>query len=187
VTNARPQGREEVVEALVASARKLVAERGPSVALREIAQDAGVTFGLLHHYLGTKDELVGVVYRAAAESMAERLADAEHLDEAIDHLMHAGDGTTARLIAWSVLEGRGASPAFGNSPSLARLAELLRADADGDIDDDDARLFAAFVMTIAMGWRLFAPTALLAAGVDDPDPARHTDRVARYVADLART
>src|SRR2546425_12245140 len=53
VAKARPRGREEVMNALLESARKLIVERGPSVALRDIADDAGVNFGLLYHYLGT--------------------------------------------------------------------------------------------------------------------------------------
>src|SRR5271167_4899462 len=118
VTKPRPRGRQEVMEALLASSRKLIAERGPSIALRDIADDAGVNFGLIYHYLGTKDQLVDVVYGAAADLAAERLADAGHLDEALERLMTLGDGTAARLIGWAVLEGRGASPAFRDSPTL---------------------------------------------------------------------
>src|SRR5207247_5045655 len=147
------------------SARKLMAERGPGVALRDIAEDAGVNFGLLYHYFGTKDQLVDVVYRAGAESAAERLASAEHLEDALDDLMHAGDGTAARLLAWAVLEGNGAAPGFRDSPALTVLADLMRRDAEASgatLSDDDARLFAAFAMTVTVGWRLFAETALLA-------------------------
>ena len=183
----RPRGRREVVDALLDSARKLMAERGPTVALRDIADDAGVNFGLLYHYFGTKDQLVDVVYRAGAESAAERLQSAEHLEDALDDLMRAGDGTAARLIGWAVLEGRGASPAFRDSPALDRLADLMRADAEAagaSVSDEDVRVFAAFAMVIALGWRLFAPTALLAAGLD-ADPARHTDRILEYVRELA--
>lgn len=184
----RPRGRQEVIDALLASSRRLIAERGPSVALRDIAEDAGVNFGLLYHYFGTKDQLVDIVYQAAAESMADRLAGVANLDEAIGQLMRAGDGTAARLIVWAVLEGRGAAPAFRNSPPLEILADLMQRDgvlAGRAITDDEARVFSAFAMTTALGWRLFAETALLAAGIEDPLPERYADRILGYVQDLA--
>jgi TetR/AcrR family transcriptional regulator, repressor for neighboring sulfatase len=176
------------MEALLASSRKLIAERGPSIALRDIADDAGVNFGLIYHYLGTKDQLVDVVYGAASDLAAERLADAGHLDVALERLMTLGDGTTARLIGWAVLEGRGTSPAFKDSPTLNVVADLMRADAaeaGSPIGDEGARIFAAFVMTIALGWRLFAETALLAAGLDDSRPELYEDRILGFVRQLA--
>jgi AcrR family transcriptional regulator len=188
VAEARPRGRQEVIDALLRSARKLMAERGPNVALRDIAEDAGVNFGLLYHYFGPKDQLVDVVYAAAAQANADRLADAEHLDEAVQQLMTAGDGTATRLIGWAVLEGRGAAPAFRDSPTLALLADLMRrdaAEAGVTLDDDEARVFAAFTMAIAAGWRLFGETALLAAGFDDASPERFTPRIVEYVRRLA--
>lgn len=176
------------MEALLASSRRLIAERGPAIGLREIADDAGVNFGLIYHYLGTKDQLVDVVYGTSADLAAERLADARHLDEALERLMALGDGTTARLIGWAVLEGRGASPAFRDSPTLDVVADLARTDAaeaGNPIEDEDARVFAAFIMTIALGWRLFAETALLAAGLDQADPEIYDDRILGYVSQLA--
>jgi TetR/AcrR family transcriptional regulator, repressor for neighboring sulfatase len=184
----RPRGRDEVVEALLASARRLIAEHGPSVALRDIADDAGVNFGLLYHYLGTKDQLLDAVYTAAAQSAADRLGDAEDLGDAVHRLLRLGDGTTARLVGWAVLEGRGTSPVFRDSPALALLRTLVQRDAERSgvtLDDDEAQRFAAFTMTVALGWRLFAEPALLAAGFDDPDPAPHQEHVIRYVRRLA--
>jgi len=184
----KPRGREEVIEALLASARSLIAARGPGVALREIADDAGVNFGLLYHYLGTKDQVVDVVYRAAAQSAAGRLADSADLEEALQRLMRFGDGTTARLMAWAVLEGHGAAPAFRDSPALRVLTELMGDDArtrGTDVGADDARVFAAFAMTVTLAWRLFGETALLAAGVEPADPDRHLDRITGYLQQLA--
>ena len=179
-----PAGRAEVVDALLTSARKLVAERGPGVVLRDIADDAGVTFGLVHHYLGTKDQLVEVVYRAAAEAMAVRLAEAKDLDEALDLLMRSGDGTTARLIGWAALEGRAAEPAFralACSGGNRRIGQRDARVAGLALADEDARLFAALAMTIALGWRLFGTTALLAAGLKGP-----TDRQGKQIEELVR-
>jgi AcrR family transcriptional regulator len=184
----KPRGREEVIDALLASARSLIAARGPGVALREIADDAGVNFGLLYHYLGTKDQVVDVVYRAAAQSAAGRLADSADIDEALTRLMHFGDGTTTRLMAWAVLEGHGATPAFRDSPALRVLTELMCDDGrtrGADVTADDARVFAAFAMAVALAWRLFGETALLAAGVEPANPGDHIERITGYLQQLA--
>jgi TetR/AcrR family transcriptional regulator, repressor for neighboring sulfatase len=188
MATARPRGRAEVVEALMESARKLIAERGPAVALREIADDAGVNFGLIYQYLGTKEQVVAEVYRHATEAAATRLAEAEHIDEALSLLMSLGDGTTARLIGWAALDSSQRADAFRDSPALNVLADFVVADADAngvEVSLEDAKAFAAFAMVISLGWRLFAPTALYAAGLDGRRPAKYDDHVQRYLDRLA--
>ena len=87
-------------------------------------------------------------------------------------------------MGWAVLEGRATEPAFRDSPALAAIAGLAQRDAGASgvaLADDDARLFAAFAMTIALGWRLFGATALLAAGLKGP-----TDLQVERVEELVR-
>ena len=110
-----------MVEALVSSAQRLIAERGAAdVALREIAEDAGVNFGLVYQYIGTKEQLLSEVYRRAAANAAAQLEHVEHLDDAVDLIMRSGDGTVARLIAWAALEDPGRRDLFGSSPPSPR-------------------------------------------------------------------
>ena len=189
MTKPRPRGREEVASAILESAGKLIAERGPSgVALRDIADDAGVNFGLLYHYFGTKEELLSEVYARAAENAAGLLREADHLDDALSMLMTFGDGTTARLVAWAVLEGK--DPAdLGASPALSVLAELLRRDAreaGNEVSAKEAQVFVAMATVIALGWRLFGPMALTFAGVDGQKPERYTAQVQAYMRRFAR-
>jgi len=163
------------------------------VALREIADDAGVNFGLLYHYFGTKDQLLNAVFAQAAGNAADRLIETEHLDDALSLLMTMGDGTTARLVAWAVLEGRDPAELFGESPALSVLVDLLRRDAAATgtaVSPDEARVFAAFAMVIALGWRLFGPMALTVAGADGHKPEGYADQVqalVRRFADVAVT
>jgi AcrR family transcriptional regulator len=188
---ARPSGREEVATAILESAGKLFAERGPSgVALRKIADDADVNFGLLYHYFGTKDELLNAVYADAAENAASRLREVDHLDDALSMLMTFGDGTTARLIAWAVLDGKDPTELLARSPALSVLADLLRRDASEAgvrVSADDARVFVAIAMVIALGWRLFGPVALAQAGADSHEPEHYADQVQAYVRRFARS
>ena len=124
-----PRGRAEVVEAVLDAARTLIAEQGPGVALRDIAEHAGVNFGLIYQYVGTKDRLVREVYARAARSAAERLTEAVHLDEALALLMTFGDGTTARLVGWAALERTRPGERYRDSPALDVLAGFVVADA----------------------------------------------------------
>jgi AcrR family transcriptional regulator len=189
MTSERPRGRNEVIEALLRSARKLIAEQGPAVALRDIADDAGVNFGLIYQYLGTKEQLVREVYGRAGDNAASRLTSAESLEEALALLMTFGDGTTARLVGWAAMEGSQPAEAFRDSPALGVLARLMLADAraaDVDLTADDARVFAALAMVIALGWRLFGSTALFAAGLDGSHPERYDETIGVYLEHLAR-
>jgi AcrR family transcriptional regulator len=186
----RPRGRAEVVAALLSSARSLIAERGPDVALREIAEHAGVNFGLIYQYVGTKEQLVHEVYLGAARDAAQRLAVAEHLDEALAMLMTFGDGTTARLVAWAALGGTQSQDLFRDSPALDVLARLTVRDAAAsgrDVTLEDARVLAALAMAVALGWRLFGSTALTAAGLDGAHPERYVDRIRDHFAQLGVT
>ena len=188
MTSTRPHGRTEVVEAVLDSARTLIAEQGPGVGLREIAEHAGVNFGLIYQYVGTKEQLVREVYVRAARSAAERLVDAEHLDHALALLMTFGDGTTARLVGWAALEGVQSDDLFRDSPALDVLAAFVLADAEEagrDVSMEDARVFAALAMVISLGWRLFGRTALAAAGLDGTRAESYDARIRAHLADLA--
>lgn len=189
MTNSRPHGREQVASAILESARTLIAERGPSgVAFREIADHADVNFGLVYHYFGTKDQLLHDVYAGAAENAASRLREVDHLDDALSLLMTMGDGTTARLITWAVLEGKDPTEIFGVSPALSVLADLYEREAaagGSPVSTDAARVFAAIAMVLALGWRLFAPMALTVAGAGSHDPERYAEDVRAYARRFA--
>jgi AcrR family transcriptional regulator len=183
----RPRGRAEVVAALLDAARTLIAERGPDVALRDIAERANVNFGLIYQYVGTKEQLLQEVYLRAARDAAARLAEAEHLDEALAMLMTFGDGTTARLVAWAALGGVQSHDLFRDSPALDVLARLTVRDAATSgrtVTLEDARVLAALAMAVALGWRLFGGVALTAAGLDGAHPDRYDDRIRSHLAQL---
>jgi AcrR family transcriptional regulator len=60
-------GRDEVVRRLVAAAVELFAKEGPDgVALRQVASAAGVNYGLIHQYIGTKDDQLRHVFRSVS-------------------------------------------------------------------------------------------------------------------------
>ncbi|SDP62121.1 transcriptional regulator, TetR family [Phyllobacterium sp. YR620] len=88
----RREGEDKRREDLIAATLECVAERGLAGAtVREIAQRAGVTAGLIRYYFPTKDELIGAAYRAVMQRMTVQASDA---------LRSANDDPRARLYAF---------------------------------------------------------------------------------------
>lgn len=179
----RPRGRAEVREALLESAQQLIAQQGPSkVRLREIAEAADVNFGLVYQYLGTREELLRAVYQRVSARSATRFEHIDELADAIDIFLTADD-SVGRIMGWAALEGDPAD-VFGPSPGLQQVASMMvrAAQQQGlDLPDDEARLLAAFLQVIALGWRLFGSIGLIGAGV------RQTSDVDRRVREWMRT
>lgn len=179
-------------EALLEAALALMAERGPAnVPLRDIAQRAGVNFGLVYQYLGTRDDVLREVYQRAAASSAIRFEDATGIDDAIALIMSLPDEhQIGRMIGWAALEGAYPGDVLGRSPALEHVARFARDESTrrgGEMadDDEDARLFAAVLLVVALGWRLFRPIGLTSAGLDPSAPTDYDERVTSWLQQLA--
>src|SRR6185436_20901192 len=71
-----PQGKEEVVAAVLRAAADLFAERGlAATSIRDIAARSRVNHGLIHRHFGSKDGLVAAVLDHLGQHLAELLAD----------------------------------------------------------------------------------------------------------------
>ena len=185
----RPRGREEVRRALLDAAQRLIAERGPSnVSLREIAEAAGVNFGLVYQYLGTREELLREVYQAAAKRSAVQLEQIDDLADAVGALMSAPGTSIGRIMAWAVLEGGYPADVLGPSPALVHVAKLIGGHAAGEPVEspgDDDRLLAAFLLVATMAWRLFSPIGLTSAGLDPVPDSSRDEQVTQWLRQLA--
>jgi TetR/AcrR family transcriptional regulator, repressor for neighboring sulfatase len=172
------------VASLVAAATELFAERGPDgVSLREIAAHAGLNYGLIHQYVGSKDDLLRLVIAHSTSTTAARFAQAGGVGEALELLqgpVGADRPPYARLLAWAILQGRDARELAGPSPALPKLIAMLPAagadmGANDDLADtdlsDDPRLRAAAIAALTLGWGLFGTFVSQAAGLDDVEPA----------------
>ena len=61
-----------MLDAILDAAERLFASSGPTdVSLRAIAAEAGVTYGLVHAYAGSKDELYDRVMARYAARLSE--------------------------------------------------------------------------------------------------------------------
>ena len=70
-----PRGPDEVRTALVDAASALLGEKPPQrITGRELAERAGVNYGLVHHYFGGKGALLseGLAHLAASYALGER-------------------------------------------------------------------------------------------------------------------
>lgn len=172
----------------MSAAAELFAARGPDgVSLREIAAHAGLNYGLIHQYVGSKDELLRLVIAQSTSTTAARFAQAGGVAEALE-LLQGPVGTDRppypRLLAWAILQGRDPRELAGPSPALPKLIAMLPApgapdrpvDPASDPDPapdlaEDPRLRAAAIAALTLGWSLFGTYVSYAAGLDDVAPA----------------
>lgn len=146
-----PAGPDEVRRALLDAAAELYVRRGlHRVSLRDVAAAADVHPNLIRRYVGTRDDLVLAVF----DDLSEQLADLV-LANPLGGQGHGPDtvmGKWVRILDQLVLEGRRVSGRAGFDPVLA-LAKTL---VDGyGLDERAARLRAAQIGALALGWRVF--------------------------------
>jgi AcrR family transcriptional regulator len=165
--------RDETVGKIVAAAVELFADRGPdAVSLREVAARAGVNYGLIHHYIGTKDDLVRLVFRSVSEDAAKRFAAAESLEMALEELIRPvpTPAPYATMLSWAILQGRDANALLGRSPALTTLMDYLP-----DTGTDPARVRLGAVVAMNLGWQLFGQFIRSGVGLDDMSDDELTD------------
>ncbi|MBX6389276.1 MAG: TetR/AcrR family transcriptional regulator, partial [Frankia sp.] len=181
-TGRRPRGRQEVREALLDAAQRLIARQGPAnVRLREIADEARVNFGLVYQYLGTREELLHAVYQRVAARSATRFEGIDALGDVIDLFLAVPDDSIGRIMGWAALEGGYSADVFGPSPAQERIVSIIQQEAAANgrpMPAEEARILAAFLQVVALGWRLFRSIGMTTANV----PAHAAADADRYVA-----
>lgn len=180
-----PRGREEVTEALLEAAQRLMAERGPAnVPLRDIARAAGVNFGLIYRYLGTRDDVLRAVYDRVSARSALRLEEIGDLATAVEVLMTSGDSNIGRTMAWAALEGTWSTDVFGPSVALEHLAQLAAHRRGASSIETTDRLLAGVLLIFAIGWRQFHAIGLGAAGLDDHQAKQLEPQVVSWLVEF---
>lgn len=138
--------------------------------MREVAADAGVNYGLIHQYVGTKDDLLRLVFQKSSEEYAQHFADAEGAEDAIAFLMRPKSSEYVRMLARSILEGHDPATILGQSPAMTELSRQIAQDAeDGSTESIDARVKVAALTSVSLGWGLFGSFVKGITGLDDVD------------------
>jgi AcrR family transcriptional regulator len=105
-----------------------------AVGLRDIAEEAGVSHGLVTHYFGTYDGVIAAaIDRRLARAQETAFARLAQLTFAADEIPLLGvltdllaDRTLTRLVVWSFLTGRD-SAVMRKDAQLGRLVDLMHA------------------------------------------------------------
>lgn len=171
--------------AILVAAAQLFSERSPSkVTLREIAERAGVNYGLIHHYYGTKDAILAELVRQSSATGAANMEGTTSLATALAALVDIqSTGAHIRMLASVILSDSAASRSFTASPAIRHLAGLA-AEAGGE-RAVDPKVQAVALVSALMGWQLFRPFLVAAAELDDHDPVALNAAVYAMVQRLA--
>jgi AcrR family transcriptional regulator len=189
VSTARPTGRDAITDAVLDAAERLFAAAGPNdVSLRTIAQEAGVTYGLVYRHFGTKDVLLERLLARYADRWRDHLGADPDYARALEDLMGASfdTGPYLRLLAWSLLTG--ASDREGESYRRHTTLDELPPLAPGAGSDAEhiARLRTAGALAFAFGWRFFNPFIRAALHFDDEDPEALQAAIREQLHELVR-
>jgi AcrR family transcriptional regulator len=153
-----------VLEAVLTAATRLFAERGiGAVAVREVAGLAGVNAGLVHRYVGAKDDLIRAVIRRLGADLGRELEDES--DPTYGDRCEATVDTYVRVLAHLVLEGYDVEELGWEFPLMQFVVGRLAAEPGADLRD--ARMRAICMIALDIGWRLFEPLVAAAADLDE--------------------
>ena len=176
-TNEPIRGPEAVRKSLIEAAVQLMAMRSPrQISGRELAKHAGVNYGLIHHYFGSKDAVFAEAVAVATEEMGERWDSVGILP------VNTSDGAASyRTFAKLELDEV-------RSPMTDLIHRIVRgqATATGRVEDDPELLAqVALCAALQFGWGAFEEeivTGLQEFGVDRDAPVDEIKKAYRKLA-----
>ena len=171
------RGPEAVRRSLIDAALQLMTMRSPrQISGRELAKTAGVNYGLIHHYFGSKDAVFGAAVTEATEEMAHRWA-------------------TSGLLPLNTTDEAGSYRTFSKleldddeSPVTDLLHRIVagQAEAQGrEITDKDLLAEVALCAALQFGWGAFEPeivNGLAGYGIDLQDLRERVSRLSMRLA-----
>ena len=187
-----PRGRDQVVEALLTSARELFAERGiEGASVREVASAARVNHALVFRHFGSKQQLARAVLDRLLDELLDELR-AAGLDPAA--LARIGESVAGRAHLWklltrAVLDGEVDFLADRRFPELeGALAAVARAQQAGRLRADvESRLLLSIVLAGAVGWVLLDPILVETVGSPGDTPRRRRELARAAFGELLGT
>jgi AcrR family transcriptional regulator len=164
----RPHGRSEVVTALLDAATTLFAAQGPAaVSLRDVAREANVNLGLIHRYIGGKQDLLAMVLERRPGMPALRPEPPRSPDELVELILEliAVDAAYTRIMLRATLDGF----PIPRMQQAFPLIERAIASARSTLPAPDAELRVGLLAAAAFGWQALSPLLLDAVGQPDLD------------------
>ncbi len=162
-----PKGADEVREALVAAAARLLGHSAPKrISGRALAEEAGVNYGLVHHYFGGKEALL----RAGFDRLTESYAAVEGLDASgrVEPFSLLRAPEFVRAVAYASLSGE-ADRTHVTHPTLDVAVEQTLETRTGE-DETEVRVDVGIATVFHLARCLFATTMdpWIARGGEDP-------------------
>jgi TetR/AcrR family transcriptional regulator, repressor for neighboring sulfatase len=155
----RPRGRDDVVEALVAAASELFADRGPAaVSLRDVAAEADVNLGLIHRYVGSKQDLLDAVLGARVGMREWDRAAAHDAADVVNQILGllASDPAFVRVMLRTIVERADVRRLQEPMPLVDKTTKVARQ----RLQRKDADIRVAFLTGAALAWHAVAPVVL---------------------------
>lgn len=161
----------------------LLAERGPDgVSGREIADRAGVNYGLIHYYFGGKKGLFEAALDHLRNSYVERLDQATGQNE---WALVPPDETLARVFAFAALSSSGLLNQTSTFPAMERVRKLVAESLDQPEDHFEVRTRAAFWAAARLGWTIFEDFVSDAMEIPEAEQSAARAHVLALLQDLA--
>ena len=191
-SQAKPNGRAAVMEAVIDAAQELYVGRSPDeVSVRELAERAGVSHALVHHYFGPKRELLRAVLERSAETID---ADVDWTTSAEDVAVRTFESALehpdyVRAILRNSIDGLEPELLERGYPTVDGLIKLILEpplEAPEELPHCDPHVVAAVVVALNYGWIATEGWLLRSAGLDDRDPEEVKAEVACVIRTLVR-
>ncbi|WAL46181.1 TetR/AcrR family transcriptional regulator [Rhodococcus pyridinivorans] len=176
-------------EAILRAAADLFARKGPAkVTLREVAAEADVSYGLIHRFYRTKENLLVAVMELLVGYGGDRLTAEKDAYDAIDNSIGADldAGQFGRMLMWSIFEGIEPDRLLGEARSRGyrqHIEALWKNPTPPKIRDEfDPSVVAALLGVVGSVWDLYEPYMIELS--DNRWRSRHDLR--REVSDLLK-
>lgn len=145
----KPRGREAVRRAVLSTARRVFAARGPRAPLREVAEAAGVNLGLIHRHIGNKDDLLAAVLESGLRRGSAWIDIHDDAGAAIRTMLLGATANPdfSRLLLWLSLD-----PGAVGRPLLDASDRPVRAVAAMTDPPPADELGLAMALTVVYSW-----------------------------------
>lgn len=196
----RRRNRDQTITDILDAAEALLDRKGPDgFGLAELGREAGVSFGLIHHYFGGKSGLLRAVLQRTLRAMGrevQRIQEAGHFwDPSAPAVRLVFDTFAtkpgfARLMGWGLLTG------LLTAEEVSRDSEADRAALDAMIETMregmpkatrlDAAVLTTLLMSAVLGFNLLRPLLAETRGWTTHSDDILRDQLVRAMGGLSR-